>query len=99
MLSSTPAGEPQNGYPPVPYGNSFVPDNAVFTRRPIPYRQAGPFSVLHRGGRRICLDESGTQVWQLIDGARTVNDIALEAIRQGDPNEPLSEVRPGIGRF
>ena len=49
----------------------------VFTKRLLPYRQIESYSILHLGERKVFLNPSGTRIWNLIDGVKTADEIAL----------------------
>ncbi|MBV9761935.1 MAG: PqqD family peptide modification chaperone [Acidobacteriaceae bacterium] len=72
-------------------------DEIRFVKKRLPFRQIGPYSIIHRGAARVCLDESGTQLWSLIDGSRSAKEIALETIDGSE--ETWSEVQPVVNRF
>ena len=53
----------------------------VFTQKLIPCRQVESYSVLHLGERKVFLNPTGTQIWNLIDGVKTADEIALAVAR------------------
>ena len=48
----------------------------IYVRNLLPYRRIESLSLLHIGQQVIFLNETGTQIWALIDGERTAEDIA-----------------------
>jgi pyrroloquinoline quinone biosynthesis protein D len=65
-------------------------------------RFGADYVILDPAGRMLRgLNETGTAVWELVDGVRTVEDIARHlATRFGAPSEQvLSEVRAFLGEL
>lgn len=59
----------------------------VFAKKELPYRQIDGLSIIHRGEQRIFLNESGTSIWELVDGKKTSDDIAWEiGTRKNNPD-------------
>lgn len=55
--------------------------HTVYAKTPIPYRRLESLSLLHRGGEAVALNETGTRIWDLVDGNRTAEELALEFTR------------------
>lgn len=76
-----------------PASSPAVDRTARYRRNPRLAEQtlAGKAVVLHYEGKRILgLNETGTQVWALLDGRRTVTDISVEvAARAGESAEAV----------
>src|SRR5262249_41848642 len=49
------------------------------------------YSILHRGATRIFLNETGSAIWELVDGSATSQDIALLLSNRYKPAEGLAE--------
>jgi len=63
----------------------------VFTRKLLPCREIESFSIIHLGERKVFLNPSGTGIWNLIDGAKTDNEIVLAVAQQLDaPAEKIT---------
>jgi len=52
--------------------------HTVYAKTPIPYRRLESLSLLHRGGEAVALNETGTKIWDLVDGRRTAEELAME---------------------
>jgi len=50
----------------------------VYAKSPGPYRRVESLSLLHRRGEAVVLNETGTKIWDLLDGKRTVAHVAAE---------------------
>lgn len=57
----------------------------VYVRSLLPYRCIESLSLLHLGQQVVFLNETGTQIWGLIDGERTVGEIASHLARGQAP--------------
>jgi radical SAM protein with 4Fe4S-binding SPASM domain len=58
----------------------------VFIKNALPYRRVEDLSLIHLGERRIFFNESGTAIWELLDGRRTNQDVAHAlASKRGSP--------------
>src|SRR5690242_6523837 len=69
----------------------------VFTRKLLPCRQIESYSVLHLGERKVFLNPSGTRIWNLIDGVKTADEIALAVAQQLDA--PAEKVAGKVTTF
>ena len=69
----------------------------VFTKRLLPYRQIESYSILHLGERKVFLNPSGTRIWNLIDGVKTDNEIALTVANE--INAPAEKVTGKVTAF
>lgn len=69
----------------------------VFAKRLLPYRQVESYSILHLGERKVFLNPSGTRIWNLIDGAKTADEIALAVAN--DINAPAEKVTGKVTAF
>ena len=54
----------------------------VFTKKLLPCRQIEAYSVLHLGESKVFLNPPGTRIWNLIDGVKTTDEIALAIAQQ-----------------
>ena len=73
---------------------------SILSRKTLPYRRVENLSILHVGERRIFLNESGTELWGLIDGKHSAGQIADKIIQARD--EPFSSqelIRHQVIRF
>jgi radical SAM protein with 4Fe4S-binding SPASM domain len=77
----------------MPERNVRVDQQTVFIRKQVPYRKMDGCSIIHLGSRQIYLNETGTQIWELIDGERSVEVIAGEMACSEDenPDAPRNE--------
>jgi AdoMet-dependent heme synthase len=63
----------------------------VFTKKLLPCRQIESYSVLHLGERKVFLNPSGTRIWNLVDGVKTADEIALAVAAELDaPPEKIA---------
>ncbi|MCA1627945.1 MAG: PqqD family peptide modification chaperone [Acidobacteria bacterium] len=69
----------------------------VFTRKLLPCRQIESYSVIHLGERKVFLNPSGTGIWNLIDGVKTTEDVALAVAQQ--LNAPAEKVAGKVTTF
>src|SRR5688572_32327808 len=69
----------------------------VFTRKLLPCRQIESYSVIHLGERKVFLNPSGTGIWNLIDGEKTTDEIALDVAQQ--LNAPAEKVAGKVTTF
>lgn len=51
---------------------------AVYSKAPIPYRRVESLSLLHRGAEAVAFNETGTKIWDLVDGKRTTEEVAAQ---------------------
>ncbi len=58
---------------------------AVYAKAPIPYRRLESLSLLHRGAEAVALNETGTKIWDLIDGKRTTEQLTSEFAKDYAP--------------
>src|ERR1044072_9983507 len=64
----------------------------IFSKKLLRCRQTESYSILHLGERKVFLNPSGTRIWNLIDGARTANEIALNVAHELDaPPEKVAD--------
>lgn len=64
----------------------------VFTQKLLPCRQVNSYSILHLGERKVFFNQSGTNIWNLIDGVRTAGEIASAVARDFKaPKEKITE--------
>jgi len=54
----------------------------VFTKKLLPCRQIDSYSILHLGERKVFLNPSGTTIWNLVDGAKTAAEIAVNVAHE-----------------
>lgn len=54
---------------------------SVYVRKALPYRQIESYSVVHVGEQKFFFNEAGTWVLNLLDGERSVEDVAAAAGR------------------
>jgi radical SAM protein with 4Fe4S-binding SPASM domain len=75
--------------------------DAVYARRRLPFRRVADLSVAHLGERRLFFNESGTTIWELIDGKRTVREIAhaLTAASSTGSPELLARATASVHQF
>jgi radical SAM protein with 4Fe4S-binding SPASM domain len=75
--------------------------DAVYARRRLPFRRVADLSVAHLGERRLFFNESGTTIWELIDGKRTVHEIAhaLTGDRGAHSPELLARATASVRQF
>lgn len=69
----------------------------VFSKRLLPYRQIESYSILHLGERKVFLNPSGTRIWNLIDGVKTDDEIALTVANE--INAPAEKVTGKVTAF
>ena len=69
----------------------------VFTKKLLPCRQTESYSILHLGERKVFLNPSGTRIWNVIDGVKTSDEIALAVARELDA--PPEKVAPKVNTF
>ncbi len=77
-----------------------VPPEARYRRNPRVARQVlgGRAVVLHyEGGRMAGFNETGTRVWERLDGRRTIAEIIDELARED--GVPVDEVAPAVRGF
>src|SRR5262245_22802668 len=75
--------------------------NAVFARKLVPFRRIENLAIAHRGSQRIFFNESATAIWNLLDGRRTVEDVARALIDAPtlSPPPPLAHVTTSVDRL
>lgn len=74
--------------------------NALFVRKVLPFRQVEKYSILHLGARPVYLNESGTAIWDLIDGRSTARDIAkILASRNDSPPIAVEKMSSKVESF
>src|SRR5438552_719555 len=61
----------------------------VYVRRALPYRRVESLSLLHLGRHVIFLNETGTKIWNLIDGLRS--DAEVASFLAGEHSENLRD--------
>ncbi|HEV2963996.1 MAG TPA: PqqD family peptide modification chaperone [Candidatus Angelobacter sp.] len=54
----------------------------ILIKKALPYRRIEDLSILHIGERRLFLNESGTAIWEQIDGKRSANEIVEKIVQQ-----------------
>jgi AdoMet-dependent heme synthase len=58
----------------------------VYTRKELPYRRVESFSLLHVGREVVFLNETGTKIWELIDGRRSSEEVASLLASEHSPD-------------
>jgi len=63
----------------------------IYAQNSVPYRQIESLSLIHIGQQIIFLNETGTKIWSLTDGRRSVEEIAAHLASHQPPG-----MAPGI---
>lgn len=71
----------------------------IFEKQRLPYRRIENLSIIHRGEQGIFLNETGTGIWDLIDGTRTPIDIAQALSQSRLPSSALAVLSAKVGQF
>jgi MoaA/NifB/PqqE/SkfB family radical SAM enzyme len=61
-----------------------------YLRKPVPHRKAGSYSILHRGATRVFLNETGSAIWNMVDGTSTNEDITARLVGRYTSTEDLA---------
>jgi radical SAM protein with 4Fe4S-binding SPASM domain len=69
----------------------------VFSKKLLPCRQTDSYSILHLGERKVFLNPSGTRIWNLIDGVKTADEVALSVAHE--LNAPAEKVTGKVTSF
>lgn len=70
--------------------------DVVFTKKLVPFRRIENLAIAHLGSQRIFFNESATAIWELLDGRRTVDDVAHALVDTLSPPPPLSQVAASV---
>jgi AdoMet-dependent heme synthase len=70
----------------------------IYCRKPLPHRRIESLSLLHLGQQVIFLNETGTKIWGLLDGTRTIPEIA-GSIAQDHPSESCETILSQVETF
>jgi radical SAM protein with 4Fe4S-binding SPASM domain len=71
----------------------------IYAKRSLPYRRIENLSIIHSGERRIFFNESGTAIWELLDGRRTCEGIASALAADNTEPGQLSAKSAKVDRF
>jgi len=72
----------------------------ILFKKTLPYRRVENLSILHIGERRLFLNESGTDIWELIDGKRSAQEIAGKIVQaREEPFNSQKRVSDQVNRF
>ena len=72
--------------------------HAVYAKAPTPCRRIESLSLLHCGAEAVALNETGTRIWGLIDGMRTVEEVAARLAKDYSP-ELQSAIAAKVNQF
>lgn len=73
--------------------------DSIFIKNALPYRRVEDLSLIHLGERRIFFNESGTAIWELLDGKRTNQDVAHALLPRNGNQGSLSRVANSVDQF
>jgi radical SAM protein with 4Fe4S-binding SPASM domain len=72
----------------------------IYARKQLPYRRTESFAVLHLGQHRSFLNETGSKIWELVDGRKSTAEISRDLAAELNLSDSMAgRVAPKVESF